>query len=157
MLETRDRLIGNHRYHVRQLGAGEARKLLVRLTKALGPVLGAMLEDMGGVSGNQAATIKRLQDMNVRSVAKALERLAGQLREEDLEYLCRVLGGATEVETEDGKRLQLTLERQELHFRGGHLAEMFKWLAFGLEVQYADFFSAFGVASPAPGAEEKGS
>lgn len=150
MLETREKVIGAHTYHVRQLGGAEARKLLVRLTKALGPVLGSLLEDMGGVSGNRATNLVRLQDLDVKAVSKALNQLAAQLTETDLEYLVGVLGMATMAEDSEGKALQLTKERMELHFSGGRMGEMFKWLGFALEVQFADFFSAF---APAPKAD----
>ena len=147
MLETEQKLIGNTTYHVRQLASGEARKTLVRLTKAVGPVLGALLEDMGGPQGaKKSAVIRSVMDMDTRQLSKTLSAMSAQLQEEDL---------ATQVETEAGKLLQLTKERMEIHFAGGHLLEMFHWLGFCLEVNYRDFFVAFMSAKPGVDAEEK--
>jgi hypothetical protein len=131
-VEIKSKVIGSHTYHVRQLGSKEARSLLVRLTSVLGPVLGAAIPQ-----GASMADIMKLQVQ----FGSGLAELANKLKEEDLEYACRVLGAATEVDLGGGKQVPLTLERQELHFCGGRLSEMFRWLQFALEVQYSDFFT----------------
>lgn len=139
-MEIRSKVIGSHTYYVRQLGSSEARKLLVRLTTTLGPVLGAAIP--------QGVSFKDLMAIEV-DLGKGLGELASRLREDDLEYVCRVLGAATEVDLGGGKQVPLTLEKQELHFCGGRLSELFKWLQFALEVQFSDFFAGLASAPSA--------
>ncbi len=99
----------------------------------------------------------KLEGIGTRALGRGLERLALSLKEEDLEYLCKVMGSVTQYESEPGKLLPLDLQRQELHFHGGRLAELFKWLAFGLEVQYRDFFPGAGPGEKPPGEERDSS
>lgn len=160
MLQTESRTIGSTTYHVRQLGAGDARRLLVRLTKAVGPVLGAVLEEAAGSSNvpvpKDAKGLAALSGFAVsrKGISRALQELSVRLTESDLEFAVKLLGGTTEIETDAGKQVPLTLERQELHF-AGRMGEMFRWLAFALEVNYRDFFPVAGTgeSSDLPGVE----
>ena len=136
MLETKERLIGSHRYYVTELPSSQARALLIRLVQIAGPVLASMLEDGGLMEGD---TIAKVSQMDTHTLARMVRDFAGKVKPEDLEYLCRVLGDTTEVSTEAGQ-VPLDLEKQEIHFSGGNLNLLFRWLAFALEVQYADFF-----------------
>lgn len=133
MLQTESKAIGDHTYLVTQLGAGEGRKMFVRLTRALAPVFGALLEDAGSTKGGF-----KLGDMSLESLSRTLHELAQRLTEDDLEYVCRTFGAKTMVQVGEGKEIQLTLDKQELHFAGRY-GHMFQWLAFCLEVNYRDF------------------
>ena len=143
MLESEKRAIGNTTFEVFQLGSLSARKTLVRLTKAFGPVLGKLLGELGLENGASPEAIK--ERLSVKVIGTLADSLAEHISEADLEYLCETFGKAS-FYYEGDKRLQLTLERQELLFKGGNLLTMFKWLAFCLEVNYADFFVAWGRA-----------
>jgi hypothetical protein len=148
VLETKTALIGNTRYHVTQLPSSQARKLLVRLVKMAGPILASLLEDKDLVGGT-APMVERVSALDSKTLAAMLRDFADRVSESDLEYLCSTLGGCTQVEGSDGKLGPLDLETQELHFRGGRLSELFRWLGFGLEVQYSDFFDGLkGVSQP---------
>lgn len=139
-IETKSRTIGSHVYHVRQLGSSDARKLLVRLTSTLGPVLGAAIP--------QGVAFKDLLALDI-DFGKGLSELATRLKEDDLEYVCRVLGSASQVDLGGGKLVLLDLQCQELHFRGGQLKLLFQWLQFALEVQFSDFFPGSALAQSA--------
>lgn len=149
-MQTKNRIIGNHKYEVRQLGTSEAEELLVRLVRVLGPVLGALLEDVGGGIKSPKG-IKSLLDMDVTTVSKALHELGMRLTVEDLRHLRTVFGNASVCHQPDGKALPMKLEYQELHWCG-RISDMFKWLGFCLEVNYSDFFGGAGLISKAVGA-----
>lgn len=140
MLKTASKTIGNHTYTVRQLGASEGRKMLVRLVKILGPVLATLLSSAPDKSKAPPKLGWSLGSTKVEDLGKALEVLATRAQEADLEYLCSTLGMATTVGLGGGKEIPLTLEAQELHFAGAY-GDMFKWLAFALEHNYSDFFA----------------
>ncbi len=137
MLKTEERLIGRYVYRVSQLGFTAGRQMLVRLTKALGPVLARMLEGASLATGKLSVS-----GMSTASVAGALYELAERLTEADLEYACAVFGMQTVVVI-DGRTPQLDKAFQELHFAGAY-DEMIKWLGFCLEVNYSGFTSALG-------------
>lgn len=159
MLKSQSRVIGNHTYRVRQLGASEGRKMLVRLVKALGPVLAALLRATKGqklppakVEESTEATPPEateeappevpkgwsIMDTKLEDLAGALEVFCTRLSEADVDYLVSTLGPCTEVILPDGRVQALTLDVQEMHFAGSY-GEMFKWLGFALETNYSDF------------------
>lgn len=156
MLETKTRLIGNTRYQVTQLPSSHARKLLVRLVRMAGPIVASLLEDKTLIDTN-APIVERVSKLDSKTLATMLRDFSTRVSEADLEYLCETLGGCTQIESLDGKLSPLDLEAQELHFRGGRLSELFRWLAFALEVQYSDFFSGLGGVGKPPGREAEDS
>src|SRR5204863_2493553 len=121
---------------VTQLGFSKGRAMLVRLAKALGPVLARLVE------GIDAKTAKvALLSLDVGALGAGLQEFAERLTEQDLAYVCETFGDATEVIMPDGRRPRLTKDFQELHF-AGHFLELFQWIAFAIEANYADFFDA---------------
>jgi hypothetical protein len=143
MLKSQSRVIGNHTYKVRQLGASEGRKMLVRLVKVLGPVLAALLRATKGQK-LPPAKVEETPEPTAPEATEApaeapLEVFCSRLSEVDLDYLVSTLGPCTEVILPDGRVQALTLDVQEMHFAGSY-GEMFKWLGFALEVNYSDFF-----------------
>jgi hypothetical protein len=145
MLASKSLLIGSHTYHVTELPSGQARDLLVKLVKVFGPVLAGMLEDgkliPEGTEGAPAeALVNRVSKVDSKTLSKMLLAFSDRVSAADFKYLCQVLGDSTQVEIEAGAQVPLDLEYQELHFKGGRLSHLFRWLAFALEVQYADFF-----------------
>ncbi len=126
MISTSERAIGKHVYLVTQLGFAKSRQVFARLTKMIGPALAELL-----ASGDGQA-----------KAGAALAALCQQVSESDLEYLCDVFADTTLVKMPDGKKARLDAQAQELIF-GGAIADCFKWLAFCLEANYADFFGEF--------------
>ncbi len=126
MITTKERSIGANTYKVTQLGFKKSREVLARLSKMLGPVLAELLS-----AGNAQ-----------EKAGAALAALCAQVSEQDLEYLCGVFADCTFVTLPDGSMKRLDAQAQEALF-GGNIAECFKWLAFCLEANYADFFGEF--------------
>lgn len=114
-----------------QLGAKEGRKVLVMITKSVGPGLGKLLGETNAVSVTAA-------------IGDAVKDLADSLTVSDLEMLCETMGRSTEM-LWDGKFIQLTTDHQDIVFAGKY-GTMFKWLWFCLEVNYSSFFDMLGIA-----------
>lgn len=123
MIKTDTTTIDGYRYSVAQLGSSEGRRILVKLTRLLGPALGRLVGGEGRPSD---------------AVSEAIAEFSAGANEDDLEDLCRTFGQSTELDV-DGKPMLLNLDMQELHFAGRYGA-MFQWLGFCLRVNYADFF-----------------
>lgn len=150
-LETKSKEIGDrgYTYHVTELPAKKGRALLVRLIKTLGPVFGQLISGMKP-QGPKAPKLPSpankagaaLASINGQAISRALAELASRLTEAELEHVCLVLGEHTEISDQENpdNRKKLTPGAQEFHFAGRYL-EMFEWIGFGLEVNYADFFS----------------
>jgi hypothetical protein len=134
MIETHTRTIGRHAYNVTQLKAKQGNAVLVRLAKVAGPPLAALF---AGGDKSQADALDRI---SLDGLGAALSSFASVLSEADLDWLCVTFADCTTVETEPGavKPLRGIFD---LHFAGAYL-DLFEWLAFCLEVNYADFFGA---------------
>lgn len=154
------RTIGAYTYQMTELGSADAKALFVRTVQAAGPVLGAYLEGAGAAAEGEglksiadgtakAKIAKRLVGMDVKAFSRMFEELAHRLSIDDLNYACEVLGRASQLKGEKGGWLPLDRDRQELHFTGGRLLSLWKWLAFGYEVQFSDFLAVLvGGESP---------
>lgn len=144
MLKQEERDIGDRRFQVTQMPAGRGRKLLVRLSKVIGPTLAAGLQEMP--EGDEEATVG---DLPVRALSGAIFELCEKLTEADLDYVCSQLAGDTKW-SEDGESwTSLSSKGQfDLVFAGRYL-DMLKWIGFGLEVNFADFFGESGALEKA--------
>lgn len=140
MLETSRKEIGGVTYEVTQLPFAQARKVLVLLSKKVLPGLSLAL------AGAVASTAKNgqagLLDAGVSDIAAGVTRLVQDLDEADLIALEDAFGPCTKVHLPDGKTPILTAPNRASHFKGGALFAYFGWLAFAIEVNYSDFFSA---------------
>lgn len=127
MTEPQSKVIGGVTYEVYPLGFGQARSLFVRLFRVAGPAVAqtVMAAAQGGGLG----------DLGDKDVMTAVEAMADRLTEEDFKYVCDVLANQTMV-SGAGKLSEV----EENHWRG-RFAEMFQWLGFALQVNYAGFFS----------------
>lgn len=134
MIESHTRTIGRHAYTVTQIKAKQGNAVLVRLAKLAGPTLASLFT--GAESGPEDA----LDRVSVEGLGGALRAFSAGLTEADLDWLCSTFADCTTVETEPGSIKPLR-GIFDLHFAGAYL-EMFEWLAFCLEVNYADFFGA---------------
>ena len=101
-------------YDVTQLGGIDARNVLLRLMKSLGPSLGALADS---------------------PLSAVFEKLA--LSEADLGYFCEKFGSCSFVHLEDGKLPMLDKVFDD-HF-AGRTGAMVKWLVFAVEVNFSDF------------------
>lgn len=138
-MKQQTRKIGSSEYRVTQLPFGKAREMFVKLFRILGPVLGEALLSPGSATGAAA-----LASMTGSTLGNILKQMPALITEEDLKDFCQVFGEKTQLIRDDGKTPWLTAELQETHFAGGML-EMFKWLAFCVEVNFGDFFAVGGL------------
>lgn len=133
MIETRKTEIEGVTYIITLLGAKKARSGQIRLMRMLGPAVARMI--------GSGADPDKLGDMNVSDLLPALERLIQDATENDLEWLCDTFA---EMTTFNENGLVGALGKEfDTHF-SGHLMRMYKWLAFCIKENYADFFSAAG-------------
>lgn len=138
-VKTEERRIGDHTYRVTQLTALKARALFARLVRFIGPAaataIGAgQLPSMGDLGGMLGELTERVSD-------------------DELGWFAARLGECSYLVGDNGKVLQLEPSVVDLHFAGA-LLDMFKWMAFALEVNFADFLSVLkrtqAAASTAP-------
>lgn len=122
-----ERQIGEHTYRVTQLTTLKARALFARLVQFLGPGVATAIS-----SGN----VSSILNMDIGALVGSL---ADKFTDNELAYFCTQLGSCSEIVV-DGKTQTLTNAIIDVHF-AGHLLDMFKWMAFALEVQFSDFLS----------------
>jgi hypothetical protein len=123
-----DRQIGQFLYTVQQLPATRSLRLLHRLGKVLGPGL------------TQAASLGSVGSLANADVGVIVSGIAGILQtsaEDEVVGIVRDLLGTTFV-TQNGQMVELA-PLMDLHFQG-NLLDLFKVVAFALEVNYGDFF-----------------
>lgn len=135
--KSEERTIGDNTYRVTQLVSKDARPTLIRLFKLLGPSIGQMVEDaMAGRSINPDI-----------GVGVAISQLADRISEDDLERLIDTLvqNKTLARKTENGWPL-LDKAGFDVHFTG-RIGEMFKVLAFALEVNFQDFLGGLRSAA----------
>ena len=106
-------------------------------SKLFGPALGdvaaafAAADSSGGGLFNAKLEPNKVSD----AFSGIFERLdAGEIRK-----LAIVLGKQCELHREGDKRIPLTEAQIKLHFTG-HVGGMYRWIKWGIEVQFADFF-----------------
>lgn len=118
MIGTQEKVIGQNKYSVMQLGGHKSLEVAARLGNMLGDTSGEILSSEADWG---------------RAVGKFLKSLSP----ENLRYLADAMASHTDVTTPDGKSPRLS-DVFDAHFRGRTL-EMFQWLIFALEVNFADF------------------
>lgn len=141
MIESRETVIDGVRYRVSQLGARHALRLLTTLAKVLGPGLGKGLDSVLQAKGGGKLAELLEADTSKLQLGPAVEALVDRLDEPTVEAVVNQLADATVLVLGD-KAPQLSAVF-DAHF-AGKLGQMFKWLAFALEVQFGDFFGALG-------------
>lgn len=126
-------------FRVTQLPFKSSRKVLVRLTKRLGPAIATV--------ASQASSLKDLQD---GSMIDAVGDFAQALDDDDLDFFSEAFGPATEFNKDNGAKWpRLTTANQSGLFQGD-LGLYLKWLWFCVEANYADFMGGFLAPQPQP-------
>jgi hypothetical protein len=126
-VKSEERTIGEHTYRVTQLTALKSRELFSRLVRLLGPGVAAMVSAGQGISRSQ--------------ISQMLGEISQRVTDDELDHFCRVLGSSSQI-VAAGNAVTLDKEVIDVHF-AGQLFNLFKWLAFALEVNYSDFLSVF--------------
>jgi hypothetical protein len=138
-ISTVSKEIDGHVYQITQLGARDARKMLVRITKLLGPSAGRLTS--GYFSGG------------LDQIASAVFELSNSVSDEDFDYFCETFGQCTKVDmgsTNPSPLLQgvkpLTTQTQDIWF-GGSIDTLLKWIAACLEVNFRPLWSMWKSAA----------
>ena len=143
MREPQKRTIEGVTFEVTPLGFKRGRRAFVRLSKAIGPALGA------------ADSVDALRQG--RGVTEVLEKLLDSVSDEDLEWFADVLGKGTRF-SRDGDKWPFLNESNRDALFGGELVLFFRWLMFALEVNFSDFLELFKsgktASDPSPQKEE---
>ncbi len=135
--ETKE--IDGEKYEVYMLPPMQSHDLLMDVAKMIGPALGPVLDKL--FSGGRSAG--EVLDMEVSSefFTKASSALFSGLDKKVLHDVIKALRSVTHV---GGKKLDSVFD---VHFKG-RLDNMYKWLAFGMSVQWGKSFSALVSAVP---------
>lgn len=134
MIETKEKEIDGSVYRVTQLGSKAARRVFLRLSKLIVPAL--------------AQSIK-----GTENIPAILESLVQHLSDDDVDFVCEALASVTKVvdigtnskgdKFDSVNNLDKCFEEQ---FRGKTL-QQFQWLAWAIEVNFADFLAESGLKS----------
>lgn len=144
--EKQSTVIDGYRYEMTMLGATQGYKLFHRLFRMFGPSFGSLMDAVGGGD---------IQDVDLSSnvVIHGIQSLTENVKESDLDHVVEMLRKQTHVSVDGSDRTIPLAGIFEAHFSGS-LGSMFKWLYWGLGVQYQDFTSAFANLRPPGGGEE---
>ena len=123
MRKEKETTLSGKRLRVTQLGFEDSLDLMVVLTKALGPSLGALATDS-------------------TQIAPALSEFAKQLSASDFKYVVNTLAKSTRINRESDKWPVLEPEVD----LAGEMGFLFKWLGFALEVNFGDFLGGTSLA-----------
>jgi len=133
MREPQVREIDGYKFEVMPLGFKAARSAFVRLTKALGPALAR--------AANAAPDLESLRTSAAQmDLVSAVSELADRVSDDELEWFADTFGKTTRFSRTGEQWPYLTADNREALFSGGSLLLFFRWLAFALEVNFADFF-----------------
>jgi hypothetical protein len=126
-IERLTKQIDNTTFELTTWGAKDQQHVLVRLLKVLGPAFGTLT-------------------MQAADVEKAIAAATAALSDADLDYIDSKLAGATKVclqaQTTSGTReMWVPLTGQYDALFAGHLDLWLAWLAWGLQANFASFFS----------------
>lgn len=127
-VKTDTRQIGEHKYRVTQLPGLKARELFTRIVRLIGPAAAAAVGSGRGLSRFD--------------LGELFGSLTSRITDDELGHFCTVLGECTELLGSNGAATKLDTTLQDVHF-AGELLNMFKWLQFALEVNFADFLSVW--------------
>jgi len=126
--------IGEVKYEIYMLPPLESHELLMDVAKMVGPALGPVLDKLfaGG-----SADLETIMDKELGSgfFSDALGGLFGGLEKSTLD---RVIKAFRKVTMVDGVQLDKIFDR---HFQGD-LGSMYKWIGFGMKVQWGKSLSA---------------
>jgi len=132
--------IGENTYEVEQLHLLEAKKVLLILSKKLGPGLAKILS----ASDSLASVSNGLNSMATQAIADGLLQLVQDIDEKSLETIQEAFGKSSKIITENSSPI-MTSATINNHFHGGNMSEYFGWISFCIEVNFVDFLSALGM------------
>lgn len=140
MREAKRKTIDGTTYSITPLNPMKSAKILVRLTKALGPSVGMLVD---AFKGSDKASV---MDMDIgEPISKAIQHL--DMSDSEFENLFNSLWVSECISfAKEGDDNFMRVKSVDMHFASFNIAHMFKVLAFILEVNYGDFLGALGVS-----------
>jgi hypothetical protein len=144
--ERQNTIIDGHRYEMTMLGATAGYQLFHRLFKMLGPSFGALMDAASQSGGN-------IQDVDLSSevVVAGINALTENVKQDDLDHVIAQLKDQTQVGVNGSEQTVPLKGVFEMHY-AGNIGSMFKWLYWGLTVQFGSFTDAFAsVPTPSKG------
>lgn len=143
--ERHSKVIDGDLYEMTQFGATQGYRLFHRILRILGPSFGHIMDAL--------VVTKDIRDVDLSSdvVVEGIKALTESFKEADMDLVVDLMKKATHVGV-GGSRETVPLSGVfEAHF-SGRIGSMFKWLGWGLQVQYGSFTSAFaGLMPPGEG------
>lgn len=136
MLTAEQRTIDGIEFEIGMLPVKEARAVLVKLTKLLGPVIREFGKDPA----------RALGDVDTSTLAAALAALSDSASAEDLDFLVARFSDCSK--TLIGPNMVRMVPAVSDQVFAGRLLSQFRWLWACVEVNYADFFSALRDLAP---------
>lgn len=139
MLKSERIAIGADSIEVTQWGARVGADMLLRVSRMLGPAMAVVVE-AGGVEG--------------LDLGRVVDSFTKSANAEDLQALITGLEKASRLHTAlqgaDGRTAPHVMALDVDSYFAGRYPDLIKWIAGGLKLNYADFFSAGarGQASP---------
>lgn len=147
------RKIRGRAFEIKPLGSGASLKVLSRLARVAGPVLGSLVSGGG----------KALDAIEGKSLGEAIEGALARLQDDDLEGIGRIFAEVTMAEPLDAPADSGRLVPLGKHFDdyfAGDMELFFLWLRAAAEVSFGPLWSALGsrlaarpgasAAAPAP-------
>jgi len=131
MREVKTKQIGEFQYRVKQLSDPAGMRLFTRLMKILIPAIGAGLKGVPSDGQNI-----KIAEMTTGAVGDAIIAMAHEMTEDDFMYLYDTL--ATDSQFSQDGQAWFPMTSDSTHWSGRYL-QKFQWMAFALEVNYADF------------------
>lgn len=144
--ERQQTVIDGHRYEMTMFPATESYRLFHRLLKIIGPAFGKIVDAMGDGDIQDV-------DLSNETTIEAIIALTTHIKESDLDHVIDKLRNCTHVGVDGSDKTVPLKGIFEMHFAGA-LASMFRWLLWGLQVQYANFIEGFGSMMPQKEADE---
>jgi len=134
MIKTEKKKLGSrgYTYAVRQFGAKQGGRVLVRLGKLLGKPIGD--------------AVSAAESLDTETIGRLITGLAEALSETEYDFFVDAFAEHTEVSGGEYQDKSIPLGAEgvfDLHFAGAYV-ELVEWLRFAVEVNYSSFFSGLG-------------
>lgn len=141
MLEPQEKTIDGITFRYQPMMATPARKLLDELVQRFGPVIGSFIEGLSAADElNLETEMNAMLGTVTGPLGSGIKQLSKQMDPKFHATVVEQLSKQTQFSDDDGASyLPLKKERVEVMFATRLTTEL-KWIAFCLEVQYADFF-----------------
>jgi hypothetical protein len=133
-LTTQRRTIRDCEYEVAPLGLETSLDVLFRVKAIFSPTLREVSASLATSKEDERGV-----EMAIRTALAGAQKLIEVLTIDDVRYLRAKFSDTTTIHFSDGKAPRLA--NKPLHFEGPRMFDLFKWIAFCIEVNYASFFT----------------